>query len=261
MYILYLYTNVIPHYFTISQWVITRFIIMSTGLTLCGFILSRLFFTCSNVGLMVALWHQHFLISCSSVAEKRATTHCLTCLYSNIPMTYNTNITFAFVPIHPSNISNICTCDRPHSSLLDWDSQYRPSLLWVQAEGGATWDLSSLPQPGPVRENCWLQSKDQKEAEGCNLQRRLSYSLKWGQSELQSQPESWSSWGQEGKVEKGYYFPVQSLRFNNNICIKMLAGPPQLNFHIFNLTVSSFCVVQISQSKINCLYCDTQTHL
>lgn len=58
----------------VSLWVIiiiTRFIIMSTGLTLCGFILSSIFLTCSNVGLMVTLWDQHFLISCSSVPRKR----------------------------------------------------------------------------------------------------------------------------------------------------------------------------------------------
>lgn len=52
VYIVNVYPNII---FTTSQWVITRFIIMSTGLTLCGFILSSIFFTCSNVGLKVTL--------------------------------------------------------------------------------------------------------------------------------------------------------------------------------------------------------------
>lgn len=42
---------------------LTRFIIISTGLTLCGFILSSIFFTCSNVGLVVTLWDQHFFIN------------------------------------------------------------------------------------------------------------------------------------------------------------------------------------------------------
>lgn len=43
---------------------VTKVIIMSTGLTLFGFILSSIFFTCSNVGLMVTLWAQHLLMSC-----------------------------------------------------------------------------------------------------------------------------------------------------------------------------------------------------
>lgn len=43
---------------------------MSTGLTLWGFILSRNFFTCSNVGLMAALWAQHFLMSCIHYMSK-----------------------------------------------------------------------------------------------------------------------------------------------------------------------------------------------
>lgn len=50
--------------------IITRFIIMSTGLTLCGFILSSIFFTCSNVGLIVKLWDQHLLISCTSYSRE-----------------------------------------------------------------------------------------------------------------------------------------------------------------------------------------------
>lgn len=48
---------------------VTRFIIISTGLTLCGFILSSTFLTCSNVGLVVRFWDQHFLMSCKRVTQ------------------------------------------------------------------------------------------------------------------------------------------------------------------------------------------------
>lgn len=43
----------------------TRVIIMSTGLTLLGFILYNIFLTCSNVGLWAGLFFLHLLINCS----------------------------------------------------------------------------------------------------------------------------------------------------------------------------------------------------